>query len=44
MLSAGFYLSPLEGTKKVAWRDLLVAMLRKERLELTILTKLELKA
>ena len=44
MLSAGFYLSPMEGTKRVAWRDLLGRMLKKEGFKPASFTWLEPKA
>lgn len=44
MLSAGFYLSPMKGTKRVAWRDLLGRMLKKEDFEPASFTWLEPKA
>ncbi len=46
MLSAGFYLSPMEGTKRMrlAWRDLLGTMLKKEGFEPASFPWLEPKA
>jgi hypothetical protein len=38
ILNAGFYLNSTEGTKREAWRYLLVSMLKKEGFELGIFT------
>jgi hypothetical protein len=38
MVSAGFYLNSTKGTKREAWRDLLVSMLKKEGFEPAIFT------
>lgn len=44
MLSAGFYLSPTEGTKREEWRDLLGSTLKKEGFEPAISPEIKPKA